>query len=101
MSEKDETSPWGEWLGLSSGPASMVYREWETWFGEQVERLAGSEHFAGHVATAFERSAGLRAIVDKTVRATLMRDACVEVDALERRVSALEEKIRALESERS
>ena len=47
MSDEEQKSPWSEWLGMSSGPASMVYGEWEAWFGKQLERLAGSDQFAG------------------------------------------------------
>ncbi len=102
MSDEEQKSPWSEWLGMSSGPASMVYGEWEAWFGKQLERLAGSDQFAGQISAAFERSAGLRAILETAVRSVVKRGGGgPDVSALEQRIEALEREVRALKAARN
>lgn len=101
MSDEQQKSPWGEWLGMSSGPASMVYGEWEAWVGKQLERVAGSDQFASNIAGAFERSAGMRAVLESAVRAVLKRSGdSADVHALEVRIEALEREVRALKAAR-
>jgi hypothetical protein len=49
---------WTEWLAglgnLGHGPAGQVYKEWETWFSAQFEKLAKNDAFLGQVAKSKE-----------------------------------------------
>ncbi len=49
---------WTEWLAglgnLGQGPAGQVYKEWETWFSAQFEKLAKNDVFLGQVAKSKE-----------------------------------------------
>ncbi len=66
------TGGWGQLLGsltgMADGPAGSVYKEWETWFAQQFERLAQNPGFAKHVGRAFELGGPLRGLIEGAVK---------------------------------
>ncbi len=88
---------WASWLGASSGPASLVYKEWEAWFAQQAERLARNDELVGHLGAALERSGGLARLAQKAVTAALEARGGPSSE-LERRVAELERQLAELKA---
>ena len=100
---------WGQLLGnltgVAEGPAGGVYKEWETWFGQQVERLAQNPGFAKHLGRAFELGGPLRGLLEGAAK-TAVKSAVVGlpyarqdvVAELEARVTRLERTVGRLQA---
>ena len=82
--------------GLGSGPAASVYKEWESWFGQNFERLAQSELFATALGRMLSNEGILRAAVEKTVAGAVAGFRRGDLEALEARVAKLEAELAAI-----
>ncbi len=84
--------------GLGSGPAGSVYKEWESWFGQNVQRLAQSDLFATALGRMLSDEGILRAAVEKTVAGAVAGFRRGDLEALEARVAELEKELAALKA---
>lgn len=94
---------WTEWFSglgnLSQGHAGQVYKEWETWFGAQFEKLAKNESFLGQMAKSMENSFLLKSQFDRMMEtsARAMRmPTSGDVESIHKRLDELERRLDAV-----
>lgn len=98
------TESWAAFLGnlgaSAQGPTQQVYREWERWFGSQVERMVGNPQFLGQVGRALSMTGALKPLVEQAVAAAMRARGPSNDDRvaqLEARVKSLEEALAKLQ----
>ncbi len=109
MSEDTSKGPrpsgWGQLLGglggLADGPAGTVYDQWQTWAGQQFERVAQNPAFAKQLGRAFEVGGPLRGLLEGAVKAALAGVPYAKtsaVEELQQRVERLERTVGRLQA---
>ncbi len=91
---------WSQWMSglgnVTQGPASQVYKEWETWFAGQFEKLARNESFLGQVGKALESSFLAKSQFDRmmetSVRAMGMPTAS-DLEGVYKRLDSVERRL--------
>lgn len=94
---------WTEWMAglgnLTQGPAGQVYKEWESWFGAQFEKLAKNETFLGQTAKSMENSFLLKSQFDRmmetSARAMRMPTAG-DIESVHKRLDEMERRLDAV-----
>ncbi|MCA9559555.1 MAG: hypothetical protein KC583_13425 [Myxococcales bacterium] len=87
--------------GLADGPAGTVYEQWQTWAGQQFERMAQNPAFAKQLGRAFEVGGPLRGLLEgavKTALAGLPYAKTSTVEELQQRVERLERTVGRLQA---
>jgi hypothetical protein len=94
---------WTEWLAglgnLGHGPAGQVYKEWETWFSAQFEKLAKNETFLGTMAKSMENNFLLKSQFDRMMETSaraLHMPTSGDVEQIHKRLDELERRLDAV-----
>ena len=93
---------WTEWFAglghLGQGPASQVYKEWETWFSVQFEKLANNETFLGTMAKSMESNFLLKSQFDRMMETSaraLRMPTSGDIEQIHKRLDELERRLDA------